>query len=161
MSFPGGRPVFCAHDSTVSGICKVTCGLILPSCIFADRMIREERAAFSDALIVFAEMGADDLRLLHLHTQVLLRKVNGCQDGETGIPLAAAGAADLPDGGEGFRRHLVGQGEGPERTREMIRIQNSWKMEYLELSLCARYEQPHGPLARPYKTEPKHLTRPE
>jgi hypothetical protein len=43
----------------------------------------------------------------------------------------------------------------------MIRIQSSWKKEYLELSLCASYDQPHGPLARPYKTEPKQLTRPE
>jgi hypothetical protein len=43
----------------------------------------------------------------------------------------------------------------------MIRIQNSWKKEYLELSLCSFDYEPHGPLARPYKTEPKHLTRPE
>ena len=43
----------------------------------------------------------------------------------------------------------------------MIRIQNSWKKEYLELSLCSFDYEPHGPLARPYETELKHLTRPE
>lgn len=34
----------------------------------------------------------------------------------------------------------------------MIRIQNSWKKEYLELSLCSFDYEPHGPLARPYET---------
>jgi hypothetical protein len=77
LSFPGGRPVFYAQYSMDYRLCKVTCGLILPSCIFPDRMIWEERAAFSDALVVFSEMGANDLRLLHLHAQLLLRKVDG------------------------------------------------------------------------------------
>ena len=73
---------------------------------------RGERAALADTLVVFSEMGANDLRLLHLHAQLLLYKVNGLQDGEEGIPLAAAGTADLSDSLEGPCRHLVGKGEG-------------------------------------------------
>ena len=40
-------------------------------------------------------------------------------------------------------------------------LETEVQMEYSEFSLCASYDQPHGPLARPYKTEPKQLTRPE
>ena len=43
----------------------------------------------------------------------------------------------------------------------MIRIQKSFKHEYLDLSLCSFDYEPHGPLARPYETESEQLTRPE
>ena len=68
-----------------------------------------KRAAFPDTLVVLLGITADDLMRIHLHAKVLFYKVDGGEDGEEGIPLAAPGAANLTDAPKGLRCHLVGE----------------------------------------------------
>ena len=48
---------------------------------------------------------------LHLHAEALFYKVDGGEDGEEGIPLAAPGPADLADAPKRACGHLMGEGE--------------------------------------------------
>ena len=70
-----------------------------------------ERTAFPDALIVLGRITADDLMRIHLHAEVLFYKVDGGEDGEERIPLAASGPADLADAAKRACGHLVGESE--------------------------------------------------
>ena len=65
------------------GTCSVVC--------------RGERTALSDALVVLRGIAADDLVLFHLDAEMLSDEINGSQDGEKRISLAAARSADLPN----------------------------------------------------------------
>ena len=76
-----------------------------------------EGAALSDALVVLRGILADDVLLFHLHAEMLGDEIDRAPDGKERIALAAARAADLPDGGERFRRHLMREGEGLHRQR--------------------------------------------
>ena len=66
-----------------------------------------KRTAVPDALIVLRGMGTDDLRLLQLHAEVFFYEVDGFQDRQVRVPLAAARTADLADGAERLCRHFV------------------------------------------------------
>lgn len=68
-----------------------------------------ERTAFSNALVVPAGEMADYLRPFHLHAKVLLGEVNGRQERQVGIPLAAAWTANLSDLIQRLGRHPVGE----------------------------------------------------
>ena len=76
-----------------------------------------ERAAPADALAVLLGIGADNLFRLHLDPQVLPGEVRRREDRQEGIPLAAAGAADLSDLFQRPGGHPVGEAErfGAER----------------------------------------------
>ena len=79
-------------------------------------MIRfRERAAFPDALIVLGRIAADDIVLFHFNAEVLLYEVDGGEDGEEGVPLAAPGPADLADATKRACGHLVGEGKWLDR----------------------------------------------
>ncbi len=64
-----------------------------------------------DALVVLARIAADDLGTFHLHTEMFLDKIDGSEDGEERVALAAARATDMAYLTEGFGRHLVRHGE--------------------------------------------------
>ena len=54
-------------------------------------------------------MAADDLGAFHLNAEVLLDEIDGCEDGEERVALAAARAADMAYFTEGSGRHQVRQ----------------------------------------------------
>ena len=53
-----------------------------------------ERTAFTDALVILAGIIADDIRSVHFHTELLLGEVDGREDGQIGVALAAARSTD-------------------------------------------------------------------
>ena len=67
-----------------------------------------EGTAFADALIVLRRIAADHLRLFHGDAEMLFDKIDGGEDRQKGIPLAAARAADIGDGGQLFRGGAAG-----------------------------------------------------
>ena len=68
-----------------------------------------EGAAFSDALVVLRGIAADDLMLVHFDSEVFLYKIDGTEDREEGIPLAASRPADFSDPCKRSGCHLMGQ----------------------------------------------------
>ena len=72
----------------------------------------EKWAACSDTLVVLRIEPADNLFGFHLYAEMLLDKIYGRQNGQEGIPLAAAGAANLANLFQRFRGHPMGQREG-------------------------------------------------
>ena len=50
----------------------------------------KERTTHSDALVVLAEMSAHYGRFVHGHTEIRFHEINGRQDGQIGIALAAS-----------------------------------------------------------------------
>ncbi len=56
-----------------------------------------EGTAFADALVVLGRIAADHLRLFHGDAEMLFDKINGGEDRQKGIPLAAARAADMDE----------------------------------------------------------------
>ncbi len=53
-------------------------------------MFRIERTSHSNALVVLAEMHAHDGRFVHTYTEVRFHKINGSQNGQIRIALAAS-----------------------------------------------------------------------
>ena len=70
------------------------------------------QAAAFDALIVLRGVVAGDGRFFQRDAEMFLYEVAGGEDGQEGIPLAAARAADSADPPQGLRGHLVGQCKG-------------------------------------------------
>ena len=70
-----------------------------------------EWTALPDALVVLGGIVADDLAGLHLHAEVLFYEINGGENGEEGISLAAPGSANLTDLPKRACSHLVGECE--------------------------------------------------
>ena len=68
-----------------------------------------EGTAFADALIVLGRIAADHLRLFHGDAEMFLDKIDGGEDRQKGIPLAAARTADIGDGGQRFRGGAAGE----------------------------------------------------
>ena len=58
-------------------------------------MLGKEGTTHTDSLVVLAEMSAHDGRFIHGYTEVCLNEIDGNQDGEIGIALAASGATHL------------------------------------------------------------------
>ena len=54
-----------------------------------------EWATFADALVVLIGIIADDIRLFHFHTELLFGEVDGREDRQIGVALAAASLAVL------------------------------------------------------------------
>ncbi len=86
-------------------------------CFLLPVIDRMEGTALCDALVVLAAAAADDLVRFHLHTEMISDKVHGAEDGEVGIPLAAARPSDFADGAEGFGGHEVAEAPGLRRKR--------------------------------------------
>ena len=55
----------------------------------------KERTTHSDALVILAEMSAHDGRFIHGYTEVCLNEIDGSQDGEIGVALAASWTTHL------------------------------------------------------------------
>ena len=70
-----------------------------------------EWTALADALVVLRRIVADDIMRFHFNAEVLFNKVDGGEDGEEGIPLAAPGPADLADAAKRACGHLMGEGK--------------------------------------------------
>ena len=68
---------------------------------------RRKGAAFPDALVILMAVIADRERPCHLHPKLLPDKLHGVQDGQPGIPFAAAGTAHFPNTVQRFGRHLM------------------------------------------------------
>ena len=79
--------------------------IIFINTLFAVRL--KERTAFADALVVLAGIIADDIRPLHFHTKFLLGEVDGREDGQIGVALAAARATDIANLTKRLCRHLM------------------------------------------------------
>ena len=76
------------------------------------RILFSEWAAASDALVVLRGVVAGDGRFFQRDAEMFLYEIAGGEDGQEGIPLAAARAADRADPAQGLRGHLVGQRKG-------------------------------------------------
>ena len=74
---------------------------------FTSMICSAEWTPLANALVVVCGMHTNDLRILHPDTEVFRHEVNGGMNLQVRIPLAAARAADLSDGTQGPRRHLV------------------------------------------------------
>lgn len=66
---------------------------------------------FADALIIHRRPGTDNLRFFHGYMKMRCHKIDGCQYGQIGIPLAATRSADTADLFQCFGGHLIGQSE--------------------------------------------------
>ena len=66
-----------------------------------------ERTAFTDALVVLAGIIADDIRSVHFHTELLLGEVDGRENGQIGVALAAARATYIAYLTKRLCRHLM------------------------------------------------------
>ena len=66
-----------------------------------------ERTAFTNALVVLAGIIADDISSVHFHTELLLGEVDGREDGQIGVTLAAARATDVAYLAKRLCCHLV------------------------------------------------------
>ena len=75
-------------------------------------MLGKERTTYSDALVVLAEMSAHNGRFIHGYTEILFHEIDGCQDGQIGIALAASRATHLSNLPQRCSRHLVRQSKG-------------------------------------------------
>ena len=51
-----------------------------------------ERTAFANALVILTGIIADDIRSVHFHAKFLLGEVDGRENGQIGVALAAARA---------------------------------------------------------------------
>lgn len=71
-----------------------------------------KRAALADALVVLGAEVAGGHAALHRHAQLLPREVDGGQNRQPGIPLAAPRAAHLADGLQRVGGHAVAQTPG-------------------------------------------------
>lgn len=60
-----------------------------------------------DTLVVPGGMDTAHSGLCHLHAEMLFYEINGGEDGQVGISLAAAGAADAADGIQRARGHFI------------------------------------------------------
>ena len=58
-------------------------------------MLGKERTTHSDALVVLAEMSAHNGRYIHGYTEILFHEIDGSQDGQIGIALAASWTTHL------------------------------------------------------------------
>ena len=58
-------------------------------------MLGKERTTHSDALVILAEMSAHDGRFVHVYTEIRFHEINGCQNGQIGISLAASWTTHL------------------------------------------------------------------
>ena len=58
-------------------------------------MLGKERTTHTDALVVLAEMSAHDGRFVHVYTEIRFYEINGCQNGQIGISLAASWTSHL------------------------------------------------------------------
>ena len=66
-------------------------------------------ALLAEALGILGRISTDRNISLHLHTQMLLHKVDCCKDRREAVPLAAPGAVDLTDLCQSRRGHPVAQ----------------------------------------------------
>ena len=69
----------------------------------------EKWASFADTLVILVGIIADDIWLFHFHTELLLGEVDGREDGEIGVALAAARTTDVANLAKGLCRHLMRQ----------------------------------------------------
>ena len=76
------------------------------------RVCCRKGAAHAKALAVLRAVGADGNRSLHLHAQLFPSKVHGSQNGQEGIPFAAAGAAHGANAVQCTGGHPVAQPPG-------------------------------------------------
>ena len=72
----------------------------------------KERTTHSDALVILAEMSAHDGRFVHVYTEIRFHEINGCQNGQIGISLAASWTTHLSNLTQRCCRHLVRQSKG-------------------------------------------------
>ena len=72
-------------------------------------MLGKERTTHSDVLVVLAEMAAHNGRLVHGDTEIRFHEINGCQNGQIGVALAAPRATHLGNLAQRCSRHLVRQ----------------------------------------------------
>ena len=79
--------------------------IIFIKTLSADRL--KERTALADALVVLAGIIADDIRSLHFHTKFFLGEVDGRENGQIGVALAAARATDVSYFTKRLCRHLM------------------------------------------------------
>ena len=75
-------------------------------------MLGKERTTHSDALVVLAEMSAHYGRFVHDYTEIRFHEINGRQDGQIGIALAASRTTHLSNLTQRCSRHLVRQSKG-------------------------------------------------
>ena len=72
---------------------------------------RRKRTPLADALVVTGRIVADNVRFLHLDTEMILHELDGGKDGEVGVAFAATRAADVADRIQRFGSHPVRQRE--------------------------------------------------
>ena len=75
-------------------------------------MLWKERTTHTDALVVLAEMSAHYRRFVHGYTKIRFHEINGRQNGQIGIALAASWATHLGNLTQRCCRHLVRQSKG-------------------------------------------------
>ena len=93
------------------GIITIKHGAGYPAPYSVSMICYGERTAVPNALVVLRGITADDLMRFHLHAEVLFYKVDGGEDGEERVPLAAPGPADLADAAKRACGHLMGEGK--------------------------------------------------